>query len=102
MSYNNLLDLEAYEAYIKLRSNISDLIKQDIPRIEKYLLANQITRASRSATANIAEGHGRYHLKENIQYCRMARGSLYELMDHLSVALDEKYIKKDQLKKIHQ
>jgi len=49
-------------------------------------------RASRSVTANIAEGHGRYHFQENIQFCRQARGSLYELIDHLYVAIDEKYI----------
>jgi len=49
-------------------------------------------RASRSVTANIAEGHGRYHYQENIQFCRQARGSLYELLDHLTVASDEKYI----------
>ncbi len=49
-------------------------------------------RASRSVTANIAEGHGRYHYQENIQFCRQARGSLFELIDHFTVALDEKYI----------
>ncbi len=52
-------------------------------------------RASRSVTANIAEGHGRYHFQENIQFCRQARGSLYELLDHLTVALDENYISDD-------
>jgi len=52
-------------------------------------------RASRSVTANIAEGYGRYHYQENIQYCRQARGSLYELVDHLSVAIDEEFINND-------
>jgi len=54
-----------------------------------------MVRASRSVTANIAEGHGRYHFQENIQFCRQARGSLYELLDHLTVALDENYISDD-------
>nr|WP_299208590.1 four helix bundle protein [uncultured Dokdonia sp.] len=27
---------------------------------------------------NIAEDFGRFHYQENIQFCRMARGSLYE------------------------
>jgi len=49
-------------------------------------------RASRSITANIAEGYGRFHFQENIQYCRQARGSLTEMYDHLTVALDEQYI----------
>ena len=49
-------------------------------------------RSSRSVTANIAEGYGRYHFQENIQFCRQSRGSLYELLDHIFVAYDEVYI----------
>ena len=59
---------------------------------EKFRLTDQMIRASRSVTANIAEGHGRYHYQENIQFCRQARGSLFELIDHLYVALDEEHI----------
>lgn len=43
-------------------------------------------------TANLAEGYGRFHYAENVQFARQARGSLYELIDHLSVAYDEKFI----------
>ena len=63
-----------------------------IPSEEKYKLSNQIVRASRSATACIAEGYGRFHYQENIQYCRQSRGSLYELIDHLLVARECDYI----------
>lgn len=48
-------------------------------------------------TANIAEGYGRYHYQEFIQYCRQSRGSLYELIDHLIVAEEEKYISISEL-----
>lgn len=65
------------------------------PTYEKFKLVDQIIRSSRSVTANIAEGHGRYHYQENIQFCRTARGSLLETFDHLTVALDEKYIQQD-------
>lgn len=51
-------------------------------------------RASRSVTHNIAEGYGRFHFKENIQFCRISRGSLYELIDQLLTAQDEGYINK--------
>lgn len=50
-------------------------------------------RAARSVTANLAEGFGRFHYLETIQACRMARGSLFELLDHLEVAADNGYIK---------
>ena len=63
---------------------------------EKYRLCDQIIRASRSSTACIAEGYGRYHYQENIQFCRQARGSLYELIDHIIVAEECKYINEEQ------
>jgi len=53
-------------------------------------------RASRSVTANIAEGYGRFHFQESIQFCRHARGSLIELIDHFTVALDESYINESE------
>ena len=62
------------------------------PRDEIYRLSDQMIRASRSATANIAEGYGRFHCQETIQFCRQARGSLYELIDHVLVAKECEYI----------
>ncbi len=49
-------------------------------------------RSSRSPSTQIAEGYGRYHYQENVQFLRIARGSLYEVIDHLSVCLDSEYI----------
>jgi len=68
-----------------------ELIKK-FPPEEKYALTDGMRRASRSTTENIAEGFGRYHFQENIQFCRHSRGSLHELIDRLITALDEKYI----------
>jgi len=84
-------DLEVWKMAKDFRKKISSLIKT-LPPNEKYRLADQMIRASRSVTANIAEGYGRYHYQENIQFCRQSRGSLYEIIDHLTVALDEGYI----------
>ena len=67
------------------------------PQEEKYKLVDQIVRASRSVTANIAEGFGRFHYQEYIQFCRQSRGSLYELIDHFIVAKDEGYISDEKL-----
>ncbi len=49
-------------------------------------------RAKLSLTNNIAEGYGRFHYKENIQFCRQSRGSLFELIDDLNECFDEGYI----------
>jgi four helix bundle protein len=83
--------LDVWKKGRELRNKISKLTKS-FPSEEKFRLTDQMIRASRSVTANIAEGHGRYHYQENIQFCRQARGSLFELIDHLYVALDEEHI----------
>lgn len=92
-------DLEVWKLSRELRQRFAELAKA-LPTEERYRLADQMIRASRSVTANLAEGYGRYHYQENIQYCRQARGSLYELVDHLTVASDEKYISEDEFTKI--
>ena len=84
-------DLMAWKACRTFRLFAVSCVNQ-LPRDEKYLLGDQIRRAARSTTANIAEGYGRYHYKENIQFCRQARGSLYEVLDHFIAAHDEKLI----------
>ena len=87
-------ELEVYKTARELRKMISKLIKT-FPSQEKFRLTDQLLRSSRSITANIAEGFGRFHYQENIQFCRQARGSLNETLDHLSCAFDELYIKED-------
>jgi four helix bundle protein len=52
--------LEVWIKSIGMRNRISELAK-GFPKDEKYRLADQMIRASRSVTANIAEGYGRYH-----------------------------------------
>lgn len=89
-------ELDCWKKANALRVNLSALVKS-LPSEEKYRLTDQILRASRSVTANIAEGYGRFHYQEYIQFCRQSRGSLYELIDHLLVASDEGYITTDQL-----
>jgi len=51
-----------------------------------------MVRAARSVIANLAEGYGRFHFQESAQSCRMAPGSLFELLEHLQVTQDNKYI----------
>jgi len=88
-------NLKVWQKARAIRVSITKIVKS-FPGSEKYKLSDQMTRYARSVTANIAEGYGRYHFQENIQYCRQARGSLYELLDHLICAKDEKLINNEQ------
>ncbi len=92
--------LEVYNLAREYRKKIYKLT-YELPKEEKYNLVNQIRRAAVSLTNNIAEGHGRYHYQENIQFLRQSRGSLEELLDDLNICIDENYIDKnytDELK----
>lgn len=84
-------DLDVWKHSRKLRNRISR-IAATFPKEETYRLKDQILRSSRSIGTNIAEGFGRYHYQENIQFCRIARGSLAETVDHLFICRDEEYI----------
>ncbi len=59
-----------------------------LPIEEKYNRRSQLVRSASSISANIAEGFGRFHYQENIQFCRQARGSLTETRNHIIAARD--------------
>ncbi len=75
-------------------------IADTLPYSEKFKLTDQLIRSSRSVTANISEGFGRFHFQENIQFCRIAKGSLYELLDHIICANDINYLSDDEYNNI--
>jgi four helix bundle protein len=89
--YKGFRELNCWKEARQLRIQISGLCKQ-FPLDEKYLLISQMVKASRSVTANIAEGYGRFTYIDTRHFFILARGSVTEILDHLSVALDENYI----------
>jgi four helix bundle protein len=96
IEYKTFEDLEVYKAAREFRKKIYRLAK-DLPDYEKYNLAGQMRRACLSLTNCIAEGHGRFHYQENIQFLRQARGSLQELIDDFNTCIDESYADLDRL-----
>lgn len=89
-SFNSFEDLDCWKACRVVRKYIAKLVKK-YPKEERYRLVDDMLRASRSTTHNIAEGFGRFYFQENIQFCRHSRGSLYELKDQLICSLDEEF-----------
>lgn len=96
VSYTSLSELAAWQQARELRLHIAKIVTI-FPENEKYKLTDQIIRSSRAVPANIAKGFGRFHFRENIQYCYQARGSLVELQEHLVCVFDEGYIDKNTL-----
>jgi len=76
------------------------MLAKTLPDFEKFGLASQLRRAAVSVTANLAEGYGRFGYQENAQFCRQARGSVYELRDHIITCMDECFIGKEDGRKL--
>ncbi|MFA6261584.1 MAG: four helix bundle protein [Bacteroidia bacterium] len=94
-------DLDVWKAN-QVAKRFVKTLSWNFPMHETFALKSQIIRASRSVTANIAEGYGRFHYQENIQFCRQARGSLFEVLDHIIEAYDCEYISLDELNEFRQ
>ena len=92
-------DLECWKACRELRLFVIKEVIPLLPKEEKWRLADQIIRAARSTTANIAEGYGRFHYLDNAKFCSNSRGSCWEVLDHLITANDEEMISSEMLQK---
>ena len=68
------------------------------PAEEKLVPRAQLRGAAIPVTANLAEGYGRFSYQENLLYPRQARGSAYEVRDHLTTALDAGYLSQKEWK----
>lgn len=93
MAYESRFSLDDFELYRVARAFRIEIYKliRKLPPEERYCLANQMRRAAVSITNNIAEGHGRWYFQENARFCRIARGSVGEVIDDLNVCIDERY-----------
>ena len=67
------------------------------PREELFGLQSQIKRSVISIPSNVAEGCGRNHLKDCMQFLFVARGSAYELEAQLYLSSDLNFITKEKL-----
>ncbi|MEZ2337773.1 four helix bundle protein [Mucilaginibacter sp. RCC_168] len=95
MSYYNLEELEVYQ----LAESFSDeiwILVGEWDYFAKDTIGKQIVRAADSISANIAEGYGRYHYKENRNFCFFSRGSILETKGWLKKSLNRKLINDDQ------
>ncbi|WP_343522236.1 four helix bundle protein [Pedobacter sp.] len=81
MNYK-LEDLEIYNLSEALSDKIWDIvIKWEY--FAKDTIGKQLCRAADSISANIAEGYGRFHYKENKNFCYYSRGSILEVKSFL-------------------
>jgi len=90
-------DLEAFQRAMALVRPVHDLALR-LPDYERFDLASQIRRASKSVPANIAEGYGKRRSARHFKtYLENALGSTNEMIVHLQVAQTLCYGTEDEL-----
>lgn len=71
-----------------------------LPSDEKFNLVHQIKKCAVSIPSNIAEGSGRNHNKEFIQFLGIANGSTFELITQLILDRKLQLIKDETIQPI--
>jgi four helix bundle protein len=82
-------DLECWKQCRALCVFIAKEVIPILPKPDRFRLGDQLLQAARSTTANIAEGYGRFHYLDSAKFVNNARGSCWEVLDHLITARDE-------------
>ncbi len=95
MSYHTLEDLEVYKLAEAFSNKVWFLVCE-WDYFAKDTIGKQIVRSADSIGANIAEGYGIYHYKENRNFCFFSRGSILETKGWLIKSKDRKLINEDQ------
>jgi len=80
-----LEDLKIYTISLDLANEIWKIVT-NWDYFAKSTIGKQLVRAADSVPANISEGFGRFHYKEEKQFLYYARGSLSETKTFLSLA----------------
>ena len=71
-----------------------------LPRKEDYGLTSQIRGSALSVSANIAEGFGRHHTKDKLNFYYASRGSLAETKSHLIYGFKVRYFSHSELTRL--
>jgi len=93
-------DLEVWNKAVDFAVQVIETVERISTDRKHYRLLEQIESNSTSVSMNLAEGKGRFSKKEFIQYCYMARGSLYETMTLLVIFKRIKWINESEYKNL--
>jgi len=96
---NNYKELKVWMKAMQIVSKVYALTK-GYPKDELFCLVQQSKRAVVSIPSNIAEGMGRNHRKDTIQFLHISRGSIYEIETLIHISKSLNYISEPEFKNI--
>ncbi|MBC8526908.1 MAG: four helix bundle protein [Candidatus Cloacimonetes bacterium] len=86
-----LEELQVYRLSMDMGERIWKIVEK-WNYFSKDTIGKQLVRAVDSVAANLSEGFGRFHFKENKHFAYYSRGSLYETKTWLTKAYNRKLI----------
>jgi four helix bundle protein len=92
--------LKIWEDSVKFASEVYDVTRA-FPKTEQFGLTSQLNRAVVSISLNIAEGEGRHSNNDFARFVQIAIGSLNEVVTLLYIALEQKYINKNEFDNLY-
>jgi four helix bundle protein len=99
MLYSSFEDMPVWQKGMELAERVFALT-ETLPKKEDYGLTSQIRRSALSVPGNIAEGFGRKHTKDKLNFYYMSRGSLAETKSHLIYGFKVGYFQESDLSEL--
>ena len=99
MSYYNLEELDVYQMAESFSNEIWFIVSE-WDYFAKDTVGKQIVRSADSISANVAEGYGRFHYKENKNFCYFSRGSIIETKGWLKKSKTRQLLTEDQFNRL--
>ena len=96
MAYNDFTEMPVWQLGDQIVGEVYRLTDA-LPKREDYALCAQLRNAAVSITGNIAEGFGRGHTKDKINFYYFSRGSAYEVRSHLLSGKTAGYFSQEQI-----
>lgn len=82
MVYRHFTEMPVWQLANEVVSDVYKLT-EFLPKREDYALCSQLRGAAISIAGNIAEGFGRGHKKDKINFYLFSRGSSFEVQSHM-------------------
>jgi four helix bundle protein len=95
-----LNDLEIYREAMEVGEEIWSMVT-NWDFFAKDTIGKQIVRAADSVAANLSEGYGRFHFKENQKFCYYSRGSAEETQTWLEKAARRNLVERESARALY-
>jgi four helix bundle protein len=100
MPYHDFTEMPVWQLAIEIVEEAYKLTEK-LPKREDYALCGQLRKAAVSIAGNIAEGFGRGHKADKINFYYYSRGSANEVRSHLLCGHHVTYFSKEEIDTIN-